>query len=78
VDPLTIFGAIAVTAMLAFYALEHVSPWFVLAFAGACLASSAYGFMQGAWPFGVVEVIWSGVAARRWWLRARSTEAPDA
>jgi len=66
---LTIFGALAVTAMLAFYALEKRSAAFVLAFAGACLASSAYGFLQGAWPFGVVELIWSGVALRRWWNR---------
>lgn len=55
--------------MLVFYALEHRSPVFVLAFAGACLASSIYGFLQGAWPFGVVEVVWSAVAARRWWMR---------
>jgi hypothetical protein len=55
--------------MLPFYALEERSPWFVLAFAAACLASSVYGFLQGAWPFGVVELIWSGVALRRWWAR---------
>ncbi len=55
--------------MLIFYALEDRSSRFVLAFAGACLASSAYGFLQGAWPFGVVELIWSGVAIRRWRVR---------
>lgn len=65
-DPLTLFGALAVTAMLVFYALEERSAWFVVAFAGACLASSAYGFLQGAWPFGIVELIWSGIALRRW------------
>ncbi len=65
-DPLTVFGALAVGAMLVFYALEERSPWFVLAFAAACLASSAYGFLQGAWPFGVVELVWAGVAFRRW------------
>ena len=69
-DPLTLYGASAVGAMLVFYALEHRSNWFVLAFAGACLASSVYGFLQGAWPFGVVELIWSGVAVRRWRARA--------
>jgi hypothetical protein len=62
----TLFGAVAVTAMLAFYALEDRARVFVLAFAAACLASSAYGFLQGAWPFGVVELVWSGVALRRW------------
>jgi hypothetical protein len=68
-DGLTTFGALAVTAMLLFYAVEDRSPWFVLAFAAACLASSTYGFLQGAWPFGIVELIWSGVAVRRWWGR---------
>ncbi|HZU12109.1 MAG TPA: hypothetical protein VFB58_04655 [Chloroflexota bacterium] len=70
---LTAYGALAVTAMLVFYTLESRSAVFVLAFAAACLASSAYGFLQGAWPFGVVELIWSGVALRRWWLRRTST-----
>jgi hypothetical protein len=70
-DLLTVFGALAVSAMLVLYALEARSAWFVLAFAGACLASSTYGFLQGAWPFGVVELIWSGVAVRRWWVRSR-------
>ncbi len=65
-DALTLFGVVAVTAMMLFYAFEERSHWFVLAFALACLLASGYGFMQGAWPFGVVEVIWAGVALRRW------------
>ena len=72
-DALTVFGLIAVSAMLASYALEERSPWFVLAFAVACAMASVYGFLQGAWPFGVVEAIWSLVALRRW--RARSATA---
>lgn len=68
-DGLTLFGAVAVSLMLLFYALEHRSPMFVLAFAGACAASSMYGFAQGAWPFGVVEAVWAVVALRRWWVR---------
>jgi len=71
-DPLTVFGLFAVTAMLIFYALEDRDPRFVLAFAGACLMASAYGFLQGAWPFGVVEAIWAGVAAQRWRSRTAS------
>ena len=67
-DALTIFGLVAVSLMLIFYALENRSPWFILAFAGACALGSAYGFLQGAWPFGLVEAIWSLVALRRWWL----------
>jgi len=64
---LTIFGLFAVTAMVVFYGLEPRSRWFTLAFAGACILGSAYGFLQGAWPFGLVEVVWSLVALRRWW-----------
>jgi hypothetical protein len=67
-DGLTVFGLFAVSAMLIFYVLEKRSRWFILAFAGSCAMASAYGFLQGAWPFGLVEAIWSGVAARRWWL----------
>jgi len=66
-DRLTLFGLFAVTAMLVFYALEDRSPWFVFAFAGACALGSVYGFLQGAWPLGVVEAIWALVAVRRWW-----------
>jgi presenilin-like A22 family membrane protease len=65
-DALTIFGLLAVTAMLVFYALEDQSHWYVLAFAGACGLASVYGFLQGAWPFGVIEAIWAVVAVRRW------------
>jgi hypothetical protein len=67
-DRLTAFGLFAVTAMLVCYALEKRSVWFVLAFAGSCVLGSVYGFLQGAWPFGMVEAIWSIVAARRWWI----------
>jgi hypothetical protein len=68
VNALTVFGLFAVTAMLVCYTLENRSPWFILAFAGSCALGSAYGFLQGAWPFGFVEAIWSIVAVRRWWL----------
>ena len=68
---LTAFGLFAVTAMLVCYALEARSRWFILGFAGACVLGSIYGFLQGAWPFGVVEAIWSVVALRRWWLASR-------
>jgi len=72
VTPLSAFGLCAVTAMLVCYACERRSAWFVLAFAVSCALGSVYGFLQGAWPFGLVEAVWSGVAVRRW-LRARVT-----
>jgi hypothetical protein len=68
-DRLTFFGLCAVSLMLICYALEGRSRWWTLAFAFACLMGSAYGFLQGAWPFGLVEAIWAGVAAWRWWKR---------
>jgi hypothetical protein len=66
-DRLTLFGLFAVTAMLVTYALEKRNRWFVLAFAASCVLGSVYGFLQGAWPFGVIEAVWSAVAIRRWW-----------
>jgi hypothetical protein len=65
-DWLTAFGLLAVTAMLVSYALEERSRLFILAFAAACSLGSLYGFLQGAWPFGLVEAIWAIVALRRW------------
>jgi len=70
-DALTLFGLLAVTAMLVTYALEDRSHWFVLLFAVACALGSTYGFLQGAWPFGLVEAVWTIVALRRWSLRPR-------
>ena len=61
---LTLFGLFAVTAMLMCYAFENRSRWFILAFSLACMLGSVYGFLQGAWPFGLVEAIWSLVAGR--------------
>jgi hypothetical protein len=72
VTPLTIFGLFAVSAMLICYAFDSRSPWWTLGFAVACLLGSIYGFLQGAWPFGLIEGIWSVVAVRRWWLRKNS------
>jgi len=65
-DGLTGLGLFAVSAMLVCYALEERSAWFILAFAGSCGLGSVYGFLQGAWPFGLVEAIWAIVALRRW------------
>jgi hypothetical protein len=65
-NALTLFGLVAVTAMLVTYALERRSPWYILGFAGACALGSVYGFLQGAWPFGVVEAVFAAVAIWRW------------
>lgn len=62
----TVFGVVAVTFMMSMYALEHRHPRFVLAFALGCVLSSTYGYVGGVWPFGVVELIWAGVALQRW------------
>jgi hypothetical protein len=70
-NALTAFGFVAVSAMLVCYALEARSPWWVLGFAASCALGSAYGFLQGAWPFGVVEAVWSLIAVIRWRRRVR-------
>lgn len=72
VDALTLYGLVAVTAMLVSYAMERRSHWFILAFAVSCAMGSVYGFLQGAWPFGLVEAVWSVVAVRRWWTVKRT------
>ena len=69
IDALTLSGLFAVTAMLICYALEDRSPWFILAFAAGCALGSIYGFLQGAWPFGLVEAVWAVVALWRWRVR---------
>jgi hypothetical protein len=63
---ITLYGVVAVTFMMTMYALERRHPLFILAFAGGCLASAGYGFLAGAWPFGVVEAVWAVVAVRRY------------
>ena len=63
---ITVYGVLAVSFMMTMYALEHRDPRFILAFAVGCALSSIYGFLSGAWPFGVVELIWAGVAVRRY------------
>jgi hypothetical protein len=73
-DALSAFGLFAVTAMVICYALEDRSPWFILGFAVACALGSVYGFLQGAWPFGLVEAVWTAIALGRW--RARIVASP--
>lgn len=68
-DALTWFGLFAVTVMVISYAVEDRSPWYILVFAIACALGSIYGFLQGAWPFGIAEAIWAGVALRRFVLK---------
>lgn len=74
-DALSVFGLIAVAVMVASYAVEDRSPWFILVFAIACGLGSIYGFLQGAWPFGIAEAIWAGVALRRFMLKQQSPSA---
>ena len=71
-DRLTLFGLFALSAMPVCYALEDRSRWFILAFAAACALGSICGFLQGAWPFGLVEAVWAVVALQRWSVRRRS------
>ncbi len=65
-DPITAFGVAALTFMMLMYALEARGRVFILAFALGCALSSLYGFLSAAWPFGVVEAVWSVIALRRY------------
>ncbi len=51
--------------MIVMYALESRGPRYVVGFAVGCLLSSVYGFLSGAWPFGLAEILWAVVAWRR-------------
>ncbi len=71
-DTLTLFGLFAVSMMLITYTFEQRSHWMVFLFAIACALGSTYGFLQGAWPFGVVEAVWAVIALKRWRDRVKS------
>ena len=64
-----VFGTVAVAAMALFYSLEHRSHGYVLGFSASCGAAAAYAVLIAAWPFAVIESIWSGIALRRWLKR---------
>ena len=63
---LTAFGALSVTVMMLSYAFERRHRVFILVFAAGCFTSSAYGWLAGTWPFGVVEAIWGFIGLYRW------------
>lgn len=67
-DSLSLFGFAAISFMLLAYMFENKNPYFVLLFACACACAmgSLYGFLQGGWPFGLIERIWSVIALKRW------------
>jgi hypothetical protein len=71
-DTLTLFGLVAVSLMLLFYAFEELSTWCIFGFAISCAMGSIYGFLQGAWPFGMVEGVWTFIALKRWQKRRRA------
>jgi hypothetical protein len=75
--PLSLFGLFAVTVMVACYALEKRHPLYILAFAISCVLASIYGFLQGAWPFGLIELIWGFVAVWRWFKLNRRPLPPS-
>jgi hypothetical protein len=73
---LTLYGVTALTFMMVMYALERRHPRFIFCFGVGCMLASSYGFLSGAWPFGVVEAIWSVVALRRYWRSRQADEQP--
>ena len=65
-DPLSAFGLFGVSGGLVCYALEEKSHWYIFGFAFFCALSAVYGFLQGAWPFGLAEIVWTATVLRRW------------
>ena len=61
----TVYGVAALTFMMTMYALEARGRRYIAGFALGCALSSSYGFVSGAWPFGVVEGVWTLIALRR-------------
>ena len=74
---ITIYGVIVLTFMMVMYALERRDRRFVLAFAAGCALSSSYGFLSGAWPFGVVEAVWCLIAFHRYYRGSAPQTGPD-
>jgi hypothetical protein len=63
---LTLYGVLVLTFMMLMYALERRDRRFILAFGCGCVLSSVYGFLASVWPFGVVELVWAGIAFNRY------------
>ena len=75
-SPLNIYGAAIVTAMVVFYAIEGKATIFTFLFGIMCIGTSAYGFLAGTWPFGVIEAVWAVIAFRKYFrMRTPSRSA---
>jgi hypothetical protein len=77
INALTLFGLVSLSFALMCDAFEERSPWFSFGFAVGCIGGSIYGFLQGAWPFGVVEAIWFFVKMNYWWKRRKISKEND-
>ena len=77
-DALTLFGLVTLSVMLVFYAYEDKSHWCVFGFMVSCALASVYAFLQGTWPFGIVEIFWTLVAFKRWRDRVHSDSSVGA
>ncbi|MEM7699267.1 MAG: hypothetical protein AAF236_12795 [Verrucomicrobiota bacterium] len=71
---LEIYGTIAVSLMVIFYALEKRSRHYIAAFGVACLLCAAYGLGIQSYPFACVETVWAGIAFRRWFKTGRENQ----
>ena len=59
-------GIIAVTIMVASYALEHKHPIFTLIFAFGCALAAIYAFLIQSFPFLIAEGLWAMIAFWRY------------
>ena len=54
--------------MVVSYGLESRGAGWVAAFAVGCLGAAVYGALTGEWVFVVLELVWAGLAGRRFTL----------
>jgi hypothetical protein len=65
-SPVNIYGAIVLVIMMLFYFRESRGKIYTLLFGIACFFSSSYGFLSGAWSFGVIELAWGLMTLRKY------------
>jgi hypothetical protein len=64
-DGTMVFGVLSAGMCAACYFQRHKGPVAMLTFAVSLAATGVYGFMEGAWPLGLLETAWAMDAARK-------------
>jgi hypothetical protein len=68
-------GFVAVLATLLCYLERRRSSTARFALGVCLLLTAAFGFERGAWPLGLLQIVWAGVAFVQWWTTGQSQRA---